>query len=145
MIRSLLVRPQLKLVSKCAKGKYRYNTGRKFAYPLIRRGYTAVSATHYGVAGSRVPTRKEARDSSHTNSAGENWLGMSALYRSLHRGEASQGGVTTKSYPIPQVRRIGVSSVIREKVQASVRSGKPPPQKGLLANFHFFAGAKVPA
>jgi hypothetical protein len=104
VVRSLLVRPHLKLVSKCPYRRYRYNAGGKFAYPLIRRGYGDESATRYGVAGARVRTRKEHGDRSHTNSAGdyaskrvmdrlllgssamrfagENWLGMSPLYRS---------------------------------------------------------------
>ena len=52
----------------------------------------------------------------------------------------------TKSYPIQHVRTMGVSSSVPEKVQASVRSGMPPPQKGTFSAFSallFFAGAKV--
>jgi hypothetical protein len=71
VVRSLLVRPHLKLVSKCPYRRYRYNAGGKFAYPLIRRGYGDESATRYGVAGARVRTRKEHGDRSHTNSAGD--------------------------------------------------------------------------
>jgi len=64
----------------------------------------------------------------------------------LHRGEAPQGGVTYEILSDPPGQKDGVSSSVPEKVQASVRSGKPPPQKGTFSAFSallFFAGAKV--